>query len=266
MMRVLFARQPVQIVTMNGADRDVLRQWRLVAPERIDVIPGNGIDLGALPILPESDGERVTIAIVARMIEDKGLPTLIEAFQQLKTTNSELLLVGQPDARNPTAISEERLRAWGQLPGVTWIPYVDDVREVWARAHIAVLPSRREGLPVSLLEAAAYGRPLVATDVPGCRDIAVHGETGLTIPVDDAAALARALESLVRSPSLRQAYGRAARSLVKRRFSIEVVTAAVSEHYRQHRSWISKTPSSKGNAPTGPVSASPYPSSIRPNE
>ena len=84
---------------------------------------------------------------------------------------------------------------------MTWLGHVDDMRALWARAHIAVLPSRREGLPKSLLEAAACGRPMIATDVPGCREIVIPGETGLLVPYDDAAALARAIETLATSPS-----------------------------------------------------------------
>jgi glycosyltransferase involved in cell wall biosynthesis len=97
--------------------------------------------------------------------------------------------------------------------------HVDDVRTVWAQAHVGVLPSRREGLPKSLLEAAACGRPLIATDVPGCREIARHGVNALLVPPDDPQALANAIETLMKDRDLRLSFGRAGRQLVTDEFS-----------------------------------------------
>ncbi len=97
--------------------------------------------------------------------------------------------------------------------------HVTDIEGVWARSHIAVLPSRREGLPKSLLEAAAYGRPIVATDVPGCREIARHDVNAFLVPVDDPGALADALTVLARDPALRRRLGAAGRQIVEKEFS-----------------------------------------------
>jgi glycosyltransferase involved in cell wall biosynthesis len=110
---------------------------------------------------------------------------------------------------------------------------MSDIRTLWARAHIAVLPSRREGLPKSLLEAAAFGRPMVATDVPGCREIVVAGETGLLVPWDDDRALADAIALLAGSPELRSRYGAAARRRVVERFSAEAIGRQTVELYRR---------------------------------
>ena len=111
----------------------------------------------------------------ARLLADKGIHTLIRAHRLLRQrgSNVELLLAGTPDPANPASVSEQEAAGWGQEPGITWLGHVDDISALWARAHIAVLPSRREGLPKSLLEAAACGRPMIATDVPGCREV-VH--------------------------------------------------------------------------------------------
>jgi glycosyltransferase involved in cell wall biosynthesis len=110
---------------------------------------------------------------------------------------------------------------------------VSDIAGVWARAHIAVLPSRREGLPKCLLEAAACGRPMVATDVPGCREVAIHGQTGLLVPVDDPLALAEAIGKLAGSADMRAQFGRHARELVEQRYSADVIGTAAVALYRR---------------------------------
>lgn len=235
-MRAAFAGHDVHLVTMNGTDRDVLLGWKLRRPDHVHVIGGTGLDLDRYPVLPFPAAGPVTIAITTRMIEDKGLAPLVEAFRKVRAAvpDAELLLVGRQDGRNPTAIPEEQLEAWNREPGITWLGHVDRIaEEVWARAHVAVLPSRREGLPVSLLEAAACGRPMVATDVPGCRDVVLDGVNGLTVPLGDTAALARALERLASSDELRRRYGGAARELVETRFSLAVIGDRVAGLYRR---------------------------------
>ncbi len=151
----------------------------------------------ALTPLPEPPPP-VTAAYVGRMLADKGVLTLIEAFALLgkRGVPLQLLLAGDCDQENPGSLAPEQLREFASLYGIQWLGHVADIREVWARAHFAVLASRREGLPKSLLEAAACGRAMVATDAPGCREIAIDGETALTVPVDDAAALADAMAKL----------------------------------------------------------------------
>ena len=120
------------------------------------------------------------------MLEDKGVGTLIALIGCCGTgSDVELLIAGTPDPANPASVSNQEAASWGQKPGVTWLGHVDDISALWARAHIAVLPSRREGLPKSLLEAAACGRPMIATDVPGCREVVRPGETGVLVPDDD---------------------------------------------------------------------------------
>ncbi len=143
-----------------------------------------------------------------------------------------LLLAGTPDPENPTSIPQADLDRWGTLPGVELVGHVTDVRSVWARCHIAVLASRREGLPKSLLEAAACGRAIVATDVPGCREVAEAELNALLVPPDDAAALADALERLVRDAGLRARFGAASRRLVESDMAADAVGAKTVALYR----------------------------------
>jgi len=206
-----------------------------VKPEHIALIPGSGIDADQFRPIPEPDGP-VTVAFVGRMLADKGVRSLIEAQRILRASNisSDLLLAGAPDPANPTSISQIEVAGWGRESGVTWLGHVDDIATIWRRAHIAVLPSRGgEGVPKSLLEAAAFGRPLIATDVPGCREIVIHEKTGLLVPVDDPPALAAAILRLVRSSQQRVRFGVAARRLVDERFAADLIGQAAVALYRR---------------------------------
>ena len=137
----------------------------------------------------------------------------------------ELLLAGASDPDNRDSLSDREISAVAAEPGVEWLGRVEDVRDVWARAAIAVLPSTYgEGLPRALLEAAACGRPIVATDTPGCREVVRDGENGLLVPPRDVAALAEAIAALARDPVRRQAMGQAGRALVEREFAEPVIT------------------------------------------
>ena len=142
-----------------------------------------------------------------------------------------LELVGARDPDNPACVPEATLRAWDASGAVRWHGAVDDVRAVWARASIAVLPSYREGLPMSLLEAAACGRPIVTTDVPGCREVVVDGETGLLVPARDPRALADAIARLAADAVLRRRLGAAARRRVEARFAREIVVGQTLDLY-----------------------------------
>jgi glycosyltransferase involved in cell wall biosynthesis len=129
------------------------------------------------------------------------------------------LLAGEPDPSNPASIPDHVLASWRLIPNLRLLGHVDEIRTVWAQAHVAILPSRREGLPKSLLEAAACGRPLIASDVPGCREIARHGVNALLVPVDDAEALVHAIETLMEDHNLRLRFGDASRQIVVTEYS-----------------------------------------------
>ena len=229
LLRFLLDRRRSVALVQNPDDRALLEGLG-IPPGRIVLIPGSGVDTVTLRPLPEPPGP-VTIAFVGRLLADKGIRTLIEAQRQLRSKGINLLIAGTPDPANPASVSQAEAEAWGREPGITWLGHVDDISSVWARAHIAVLPSRREGLPKSLLEAAACGRPMVATDVPGCREIAIAGETGLLVPPDQAQALAAAVETLAHAPELRARFGRAARKLAEERFAADAIGRAVVELY-----------------------------------
>lgn len=195
-----------------------------VTPDTVVLIPGSGVDTEKLTPLPEPPPP-VTAAYVGRMLADKGVLTLIDAFSRLSERGVplQLLLAGDCDKENPGSLAPEQLREFASLYGIHWLGHVADIRDVWARAHFAVLASRREGLPKSLLEAAACGRAMVATDAPGCREIAIEGETALTVPVGDAGALADAMAKLAGDGAMRQRFAANARALVERKFSADAI-------------------------------------------
>jgi glycosyltransferase involved in cell wall biosynthesis len=223
LLRLLLNRPNRIVLVQNPNDRDGMLSLGIDAG-RIALISGSGVEVETLQPQPEPPGPP-TLAFVGRLLADKGIHTLIAAHRLLRRrgSNIELLIAGTPDPANPASVSEQDAAGWGREPGIRWLGHVDDIPALWARAHIAVLPSRREGLPKSLLEAAACGRPMVATDVPGCREIVRPGETGLLVPFDDAPALADAIEQIAASPDLRAHYGAAARRLAVERFSADAI-------------------------------------------
>ncbi len=222
--RHVLDRRGCAVIVQNPDDeRDVVR-GRLFDPARIAIVRGSGVDVDAFSPLPEPAGE-FTVALAARMVRSKGVPELVAAARILREAGRpvRVLLAGEPDPENPGTIREEALRRWHAEGLVEWLGRVDDIRSVWARAHVAVLPSWREGLPRALLEAAACERALVATDVPGCREIVRDGVTGRRVPPRDPAALARAIADLAGDPDRRRAMARTAREAVVREFSDAIV-------------------------------------------
>jgi glycosyltransferase involved in cell wall biosynthesis len=222
-LRHLLTRKRSRTVVQNPDDRAFVAALG-VPPETVMLIPGSGVDTRALTPLPEPPPP-VTAAYVGRMLADKGVLTLIDAFSLLgkRGVALKLLLAGDCDKENPGSLAPEQLREFASLYGIEWLGHVTDIKTVWARAHFAVLASRREGLPKSLLEAAACGRAMVATDAPGCREIAIDGETALTVPVDDIGALAAAMAKVASDADLRQRFGANARALVEAKFSAEAI-------------------------------------------
>jgi len=231
-LRTLLSRRSSITVVQNADDRAALQSIG-VPSDSIRLVAGSGVDTDLLKPLPEPEGP-ITIGIAARMLEDKGIRPLVaaQAILREKGLNTQLLLAGDYDPTNRSAIKIEELQAFARQPGVEWLGHIEDIAALWTRCHIAALPSRREGLPKALLEAASLGRPLVATDVPGCRDVAVDGETGLLVPVDDAKALANAIETLVRDPALRAKLGQAGRRRVEKLFSSTAIGTEIAAIYR----------------------------------
>ncbi len=232
LLRPLLSGQHAAILVQNPDDLAAMTALG-IPRERIFLIPGSGIDTDRLQVQPEPTGP-ITMAYVGRLLDDKGLRTLVAAHALLASRGEtiRLLIAGETDPANPASIPPSEIDGWRQRPRLEVLGHVSDIAGLWARAHIAVLPSRREGLPKSLLEAAACGRPIVATDVPGCREIARPGVNGLLVPVDNAEALAGAVQQLAHNPALRAQYAAAGRALVEHEFSSAHIGGAIVQLYR----------------------------------
>ncbi len=184
---------------------------------KVTVVGGAGIDPEVLGPSPLPAEPPLKVALVARMLWSKGVDLAVEAVRKARGQGAEveLSLYGAPDPSNPKAIPEETLKAWGAEPGIVWHGATRDVAAVWRDHHVACLPSRGgEGLPRTLLEAAACGRAILTTNVPGCRTLVRDGREGRLVPPEDASALAEALSSLARDPERVARMGAAARARV----------------------------------------------------
>ena len=219
-------------IFQNPDDQRAFVQKRLVRGNDTSVIYGSGVDTARFAPTPEPDSvPRVLIA--TRMLRDKGVVELVDAARMLRARSVpfELWLAGDTDAENPAAIPATQLKAWHDEGIVRWLGHAPDIAQLLRDAHIACLPSYREGLPLFLAEAAAAGRPAISTDVPGCRAVVQHERTGLLVPARESASLAAALERLLTNTPLRKRMGEQARSLALELFSKEQVTGAILRIY-----------------------------------
>jgi glycosyltransferase involved in cell wall biosynthesis len=219
------------VLVQNPDDRTALLDLG-IKQERMVLIPGSGVDTDALKPLPEPEGP-ITYGFAGRLLTDKGIRALVAAHGIVRGQGLEanLIIAGNPDPANPASVSLDEVKEWSSRPGITWLGHIDDIASLWRRCHFAVLPSHREGLPGSLMEAAACGRALIATDAPGCREVAIPDQTGLLVPIEDPKALAAAIVTLATSPDLRARYAKAARELVVGKLSAKIIGDSIVRLY-----------------------------------
>lgn len=223
------------LLLQNSDDLMRLRQLGYQNAKTV-IIRGSGVDIDYHQPQPIVKQDSINIAFVGRIIEIKGVRVLIEAHRLLrkKGIRVHLLLVGKPDTENPGAISREEIAGWASEPDIEWLGYCNDIRSIWARADIAVLPSLGgEGLPKALLEAAACGRPLIATDVPGSREIAINERNAIVVLPGDPVALSLAIERLVSDEGLRTTFGAESRRIVESDMSQEQVAKDIVRLYQE---------------------------------
>ena len=233
-LKSLLRSKPVHVVIENPDDLNSLVDEGFVRQSQISLIRGAGVDLNAFPFHPEVVGP-VVVTLVSRILRDKGVLEFIDAASQLKSRVPEVVfqIVGEPDLGNPSAIPQSEIDSWESLPNVKYLGRRSDIADILKGSHIVCLPSYREGLPKSLLEALSCGRPIITTDVPGCREVCNDGVNGLLIPARDSIALSHAIEKLALNQDLRQAMGRAGRVRAESEFSNEIVCAQTLDLYRR---------------------------------
>jgi glycosyltransferase involved in cell wall biosynthesis len=213
-----------KVIFQNHEQLELFVDAGVISRRDAVLIRGAGVDLEQFRPTPEPHGP-VTIVLAARMLKEKGVFEFVEAARMVRACglDARFLLVGDVDAGNPGSLPPELLKQWHAEGTVEWIGHRDDIPAVFAQAHIVCLPTYGEGLPKVLLEAAASGRPIVTTDIPGCRDVGRNGVNALLVPPRDATALAAALECLIRDAPMRRRFGRAARQLAENEFSTDIV-------------------------------------------
>ena len=221
-----------KVFFQNDDDRDLFLSRRLVNAGQAAVLPGSGIDLEHFMPFPLPDRGPIIFLMIARLLRDKGVFEFVEAAQKVREIYPQVRfqLLGPADAANRTAISLETVHAWEATHGIEYLTTSTDVRNEIAKAHCVVLPSYREGAPRTLIEAAAMGRPVIASNVPGCRTVVEHGLTGFLCKPRDSQSLADSfLEYLSLTREAQQAMGAAGRLKMERDFCQSIVV----QSYRQ---------------------------------
>ncbi len=230
-------------LVQNPDDADLLVQ--LGVPEwRIRRIAGSGVDLEHFSPHPEPTGIPMVV-LPARLLWDKGVGEFATAARLIleQGVKARFVLAGEPDTDNPSSVPMEQIARWSENGIIEHLGWVSDMPKLLAESHIVCLPSYREGLPKSLIEAAASGRPIVTSDAPGCREIVRNGDNGLLVPPRDSKALAEAIFMLIRDSSVRQRMGERGRILAENEFALETIIRQTIMLYKETAGPISEQPS-----------------------
>jgi glycosyltransferase involved in cell wall biosynthesis len=221
------------VIFQNPDDQAHFLQNALVDSKRISLIRGSGVDLARFAPTAEPKGTPLVI-LPARLLRDKGVEEFVEAARLLRSGGAQVrfALVGDSDPENPSSISASQLNDWQQEGVIEWWGWRADMEQVYAQANIVCLPSYREGVPKTLLEASACGRPIVASDVPGCREVVRDGENGYLVPPHDPQAVAEALKLLIQDPPKRIRMGGRGREIAVSEFSSARVNSETLAVYR----------------------------------
>jgi glycosyltransferase involved in cell wall biosynthesis len=229
-------RHPNSIVIFqNPEDRKTLVEAGVVGDSRAAMIRGSGVDSGLYPAVPEPP-EPVRVLLASRMLKQKGVEDFVRAATLLRVANpgSRFLLAGGTDAQNPGSIAVGELRGWQASGAIEWLGHCTDMPTLLASVHIVCLPTYYgEGVPKILLEAAAAGRAIVATDIAGCREAVTDGVNGLLVPARNVTALVAAIQSLMADPDRRRKMGVSGRSRAKAEFELSSVVNATMKIYER---------------------------------
>lgn len=224
------------IIVQNKDDFEFVQKFSGLRREQIILIKGSGVDLEQFPYTKPEKKNTPVILMASRMLYDKGVKEFVGAARKIVCQNkhaAEFVLAGKLDAENKSGIPEKILKEWNREGCVKWIGHQEDMVALYKKADIIALPSYREGLPKTLIEACAIGRAIVTTNVPGCREVVNHGENGLLVEKGNEEQLSAAIQVLLNDEPLREKMGRNARSIAEREFSIEKVLEQTFEIYER---------------------------------
>ncbi len=232
LIRYSLRRKNRRVIIENHDDFNNLVSGGFSEHDSIALIKGAGVDVKKFARKPEPSGP-VRVIMVSRLLRDKGVEEYIDAAKLVKTRDNtvQFLLVGDVDDGNPTSLTASQLTELRNSRNITWLGARTDIAELIGDSHIACLPSYREGLPKSLIEAASVGRPIVTTDVPGCREVVTNLVNGLLVEPRNANDLAAAIEKLVGDPRLRHSMGIENRRKAETEFSNEIIIRQTNSVY-----------------------------------
>lgn len=220
-------------IFQNRENLKLFNQLKIGSPDRNIYIPGSGIDTSRFNYYPEPDGTPIVL-LASRFIAEKGILEFVEAARRIKKQGIEarFVLAGRFELDQPNAIHEEDVQKWSKEGLVEYWGWFNKMESIYQQVHIVCLPTYyMEGLPKVLLESAAVGRPVVATDVPGCREVLIDEENGIMIQPKDTAALTAALTRLINDPALRKRMGTSNFDRVEQNFSTTVIFKQYKELY-----------------------------------
>ena len=222
--RIAFGHPNQKIIIQNIDDLKLLVDWGVLNPKKTKLIKGSGVNLKKFKNFEEPNGIPI-VCFAARLLKDKGINEFVSAAKLLKERGlkAKFYLAGNIDKNNPTGINFNDFEKIKKEGYVKVLGYQKDIPKLYANTHIVCLPSYREGMPKSLIEAAAAGRAVVTTDAPGCRDAIIPNKTGLLVPTKNSKKLADALQWLIEHPQERVSMGINARKFAEKEFSIDII-------------------------------------------
>lgn len=221
------------VIFYNADDRRIFVERRLVSARKTDLIQGSGIDLERFAPVPLPQSKELKVLFIGRCLREKGIVDVIAAGRELRQRGVpvRIVVVGDVDHHNPSSLTPAELEAATTEGAIEWVGSRHDIVPAIAASHVVLLPSHREGIPLALVEGGAMGRALVATDVPGCRDVVQHETNGLVVPLGDLPALVGALERLAGDRALIERFGAAAADIVREKFEAAAVSRQVESLY-----------------------------------
>lgn len=233
-LRLILNHSTVAVMVQN--QQDYMACKALLPKSDLYLVSGSGVDVKAFYPVKDKSAEFFTFTLVARMLWTKGIKEFVNAAEEFVRDNPaqkvRFLLVGSPDTENPESIQQDILRKWASEGVVEWLGHVDDVRSVYAQTHVAVLPSYREGMPKSLLEAMACGLPIITTDAIGCDEI-VHSDNGIKVPIKSVEGLKKAFEKCVADKIACEVLGSRGRELAENLYCNDVINAKIVNIYNK---------------------------------
>lgn len=238
-LRYSHNRNGIRVIFQNHEDESLFYKFKVSKPQNSVFIKGSGVDLKEFKYTPIPDTTPIRVMFTARMVREKGVAVLIDAAELLRKEyeGSLVFLLCGKLSDNPKAMQKEELEELCDGKYIQWLGHRDDVKELLKQCHIVAFPSYyREGVPKSLIEACASGRPIVTTYSIGCKDTVDDGVNGFLIPIKDSKTLAEKLKVLIDNPELRQKMGVLSRQKAEREFSIENV---VRKHLECYNSLVS---------------------------